>query len=253
MSRNIQTTEDEAVRIARQGAFTLLEILVALSMIGLILAAVYGSYTAATTAVIHCKPKSLLEQQARLLLQRMSCELRCCYPGRPDESAKSPSEPPPGDEIIEHERMPLFAGEEMSSNRTFLQFVTWIVTSKQNHSVGGLVRVSYRLDKAGTTLLRGERRHVRGFENDDNDDNWLPILSNVDAIALEYYDGEKWLEKWDSNDMNGLPLAVRTSLVLQTEDAGSFSFMSCAHIACRGYQIPVGTVQKAMAYNGDSL
>ena len=234
-------------------AFTLIEILVALSMIALVLAAVYGSYTAATTAIVRCKPRTVLGQQARLFLQRMTCELRCSYAGRPDESGESLTGRLPGEEGVEQERMSLFVSEEISSDKTFLRFVTSIVSSKKDYSIGGLARVSYRLDKSGTVLLRSERTYVGGFENNYKNETWRPVVSNVETMAFEYYDGEKWLEEWDSNNRSGLPLAVRTSLVLETEEAGSLSFMSCAHIACHGYQIPVGTVQKATPSSGDSL
>jgi len=245
--------ENKVMYRQKRLAFTILEILVALSMLALILTAVYGSYTAATTSVVRCKPKSILEQRARLFLQRITSELRCCYAGRSNESSESLSKRRPGKEIVQQEEPPLFASKDVSSGQTFLQFVTSAVISRQNHNVGGLAIVSYRLDKSGTTLLRSERRYVDRFENDDNDSNWLPVFANVKTIMFEYFKGKKWQQEWDSNDMPGLPQAVRISLVLETEDTGPLSFISTAHIACRGYQTPGVTVQKTAALHQDLL
>ena len=232
-------------------AFTLIEILVALSMMVLILAAVYGSYTVATTAVACCKPRSIMGQQARLFLQRITCELRCSYAGRPDEFNKRPTEGLTEEETIEREKMPFFISQKVSPGQTLLQFVTTVVTSQQSYSADGLVRVSYRLDESRTKLLRDERRCLGDVEHDDdaigeNDESWRTILANLEEITFEYYDGEKWHEEWDSNKVNGLPMAVKISLIVKNEDAGTLSFISCAQITCRGNHIPLETVQRTI-------
>jgi len=242
-------------------AFTILEILVALSMLGLILSAVYGSYTAVTTSVVRCKPKSVLEQRARLFLQRITGELRCCYANRANKSSKNLFDRHPGKEVVRHEEPPLFMSRDVSSGQIFLQFVTSSVISRQNHTIGGLAIVCYRLDESGTTLLRSERRYVDRFENDYNDCNWLPVFKNVKTIMFEYFEGKKWQQEWNSNDMRDLPQAVRISLILETEDTGPLSFISTAHIVCRprpfASQTLSGgaavTVQKTAALHQDLL
>lgn len=245
--------ENKVMYRQKRLAFTILEILVALSMLALILTAVYGSYTAATTAVVHCKPKNALEQQARLFLERMTCELRCCFASRANEARKDSFESRPEREVLQREEPPLFVGKDASSGQTFLQFVTSAVMSRQPHNIGGLATVSYRLDKSGTVLLRSERRYVDRFENDDDDYNWLVAFANVKSITLEYFDGEKWKQQWDSDESVGLPNTVRISLVLDTEDTGPLSFIAAAHITCRVYQTPAVTVQETTARSRDSV
>ena len=234
-------------------AFTILEILVALSMLALILTAVYGSYTAATTAVVHCKPKSALEQQARLFLERMTCELRCCFASRANEAREDSFDSRSGREVLQREEPPLFVGKDVSPGQTFLQFVTSAVISRQPYNIGGLATVSYRLDRSGTALLRSERRYVDRFENDDSDYNWLVVFANVKSIMLDYFDGDKWEQQWDSDESMGLPNAVRISLVLDTEDTGPLSFISAAHITCRVCQTPALTIQETTARGRDSV
>jgi len=110
------------------------------------------------------------------------------------------------------------------------------------------------LDESMNTLSRSKRRYVGGFEDDEDDYDWLVVLENVQEITVEYFDGKKWLEEWDSNDMKGLlPQAVRISLVSQTEEVGPLSFISTAQIVCRKSQTGNVTIQKTAVSGTDSL
>lgn len=234
-------------RTAKREAFTLLEIIIALSMIVLILGSVYGTYTAAIRSLTHSKPKHALQQQATVFLQRMASEIRCSYAGYKDTS------PQPATQTIrtgERERLKqedasLFEGREVSSGRSFLQFVTSAVASKREQSLGGLAIVEYMLDSSTNTLSRSKRRYIGGFEVDKDNYNWLVVLKNVQAISVEYFDGDEWLDEWNSNDMEGLlPQAVGVSLVMQSEDVGPLSFVSTVKIVCRANEFGGVTVQK---------
>ena len=234
-------------RTVKREAFTLLEIIIALSMLVLILGSVFGTYTAATKSLAHSKPKHVLQQQATVFLQRIASEIRCSYAGYKDES------PPPATNNVrtgERERFrqedsPLFKGQEVSSGWSFLQFVTSAVASKREQCLGGLVIVEYMLDSSRSTLSRSKRRYIGGFEVDKDDYNWLVVLENVQAISIEYFDGDEWLDEWNSNDTEGLlPQAVRISLVMQSEDVGPLSFASTVKIVCKANKLGGVTVQK---------
>lgn len=244
-----------AERTTKRPAFTLLEIIVALSMLVLILGSVYGAYTATTRSLAHFKPKHALQQQAKVFLQRIASEIRCCYAGYQDESPQpSPRNIRRGEKkLLKQENVSLFVGKEVSSGQSFLQFVTSAVASKREHSLGGLAIVEYMLDESTNTLSRSKRRYVGGFEDDKDNYNWFVVLENIQAITVEYFDGKKWLKEWDANDMKGLlPQAVGISLVSQTEDVGPLSFISTVKIVCRGNQLGVVTIQKT-AVSGEDL
>ncbi|MCP4611397.1 MAG: hypothetical protein GY845_22015 [Planctomycetes bacterium] len=235
-------------RTAKRQAFTLLEIIIALSMLVLILGSVYGTYSAATRALAHSKPKHALQQQATVFLQRITSEIRCSYAVYKDESPQpAANNIRSGDrERLKQKDSPLFEGREVSSGRSFLQFVTSAVTSKREQSLGGLAIVEYMLDNSTNTLSRSKRRYVGGFEVDKDDYNWLVVLENVQAISIEYSDGEEWLKEWNSNDTEGLlPQAVGISLVMQSEDVGPLSFASTVKIVCKANKSGGVTVQKA--------
>ncbi|MHC4536107.1 MAG: type II secretion system protein GspJ [Planctomycetota bacterium] len=234
-------------RTTKREAFTLLEIIIALSMLVLILGSVYGTYTAATRSLSHSKPKHVLQQQATVFLQRIASEIRCSYAGYKDESPQSPANNTrTGEkERLRQEDASLFQGQEVSSGRSFLQFVTSTVASKREQSLGGLAIVEYMLDSSMSTLSRSKRRYIGGFEVDKDDYNWLVVLENVQAISVEYFDGEEWLDEWNSNDTEGLlPQAVGISLVMQSEDVGPLSFTSSVKIVCKANKLGGVMVQK---------
>jgi type II secretory pathway component PulJ len=234
-------------RTAKREAFSLLEIIIALSMLVLILGSVYGTYTATTRSLEHSKPRHALQQQASIFMQRISSEIRCCYAGYKHESWQ------PATKTIEtlekkhfqQEDAPLFIGGEVTAGRSFLQIVTSAVASKREHSLGGLAIVEYMLDSSTNTLSRSKRRYIGGFEVDRDNYNWIVVLENIRGITVEYFDGKEWLKEWNSNDMEGLlPKAVRISLVMQSEDFGPLSFISTFQIVCREKQSGGVTVQK---------
>ena len=233
-------------RTAKREAFTLLEIIIALSMLVLILGSVYGTYTAAARSLAHSKPKHALQQQATVFLQRIASEIRCSYAGYLDESPQPATNSiRTGErERLEQEDSPLFEGGEASSGRSFLQFVTSALASKREHSLGGLAIVEYMFDSSTNTLSRSKRRYIGEFEVDKDNYNWLVVLESVRAISVKYFDGDEWLSQWNSNDNEGLlPEAVGISLVMQSGDVGPLSFESIVKIVCKANKLGGVAVQ----------
>jgi len=223
-------------RAVKREAFILLEIIIALSMLVLILGSVYGTYTAATRALSQSKPRHALQQQARIFLQRIASEIRCCYAGYQKKSDQDSNKTiqNEGEKEFQQEDSSLFEGREVSSGQSFLQFVTSAIASKREHNLGGLAIVEYMFDSSINSLSRRKRRYIGKFEVDRDNNDWIVILENVRSITVEYFDGENWLDEWSSNDMKGfLPKAVRISLVMESEDVGPLSFEYKVQIDCR--------------------
>ena len=61
--------------------FTLLEILVAISIVGIIMAAVYGAYTSNMEGIQAARGNSQISQTARIIFDRMSKDLQSAYLG----------------------------------------------------------------------------------------------------------------------------------------------------------------------------
>ena len=233
--------------VTKRSAFTLIEILVALSIVVLIMSVLYGSYRATTTSISHYQPRNIVEQQARLFLQRFTSELRCSYAGTVNKSDERMSGNRFTQNILQQEDSPLFVSEQISRGKVFLQFATSSFTSSPYENLGGLAIVSYKLDKSGTVLLRSVRKYIERNEKENTDYQWFPVLSDVKKITCEYLDDEKWQNDWKSKESKVLPNAVRISLTLYNGETGPVTFESCADIMCGKFQNSEPGVQTNIA------
>jgi type II secretion system protein J len=232
-------------KIKKRYAFTLLEILVALSIIVLILSSVFGSYKAATSLISNYGTKSILEQKARLFLFRLTSELRCSYAWRLDQTALNQSGSGSAqslflnaagkelqNEAFQRQSQALFTGGEAHAGQIFLRFVTTSFASNLNQNMGGLAIVCYKFDDSGKVLLRSIRKYTEITEDNEKNLQWSVILSNVKAISCEYLKDEKWQKEWDSKEIRSLPQAVKITLAMEANETGPLFFDSCAYIMC---------------------
>lgn len=216
-----------------RSAFTLLEILVAMSIILLILGAVYGSYRAMSTSISRCSPKTKIEKKAMIFLMQLTRELRCCYPGRLNQTDDYlPLDRTQQTDEKESPQEELFTGDNIRAGTVFLQFVTTSAASSRSQQSGGLSLVSYKLDDSETVLLRSVRRYTKAPEENEKDYKWLAVLSNIKYISSEYLADDKWQKEWNSKDTNSLPQIVKISLSLETEETGTVSYETSVHIMC---------------------
>lgn len=214
------------------GGFTLLEILVALIVLGLIMGAVYGSYRAVTSSIADLEPRMDLDQKGRFFIQRLSRQVRCCYGGRQDQGNQSVPDQNDVKRVASQEKTRFFQGGRTLSDDVTLQFVTTSSTLNRRSNVGYLAVVSYKMDPLQHALLTCEEVYGRHSVT-ENDEDWRVILDNVSEIELQYFDGTDWRKEWDSNVAGGPPKALRIKLVLESkQDGASALFTSVAAIRC---------------------
>lgn len=98
-----------------------------------------------------------------------------------------------------------------------LEFYTTHIYANADHPVGGLGKIELVLEE-DTDENRTNNRLVRRVTT-----NLLPpravdpeeqvLCRNVTSLNLRYFDGESWLNEWDSTaDANSLPLAVEIDI-----------------------------------------
>jgi type II secretion system protein J len=107
------------------------------------------------------------------------------------------------------------------------QFYTTVGLVSDGQPWGEIERVSYMLatptnNAAGMDLYRSVTRNLLPATQDTADDQFL--MSGVDTINFQYYDGNNWKDTWDSTQAdattgltNNLPRAIKLSLALHTE------------------------------------
>jgi type II secretion system protein J len=200
---------------------TLIEMLIALTIIASILSMVYGSYAATTRAMAACRTRMACLERGGFALRLMARQVRCAYapsvaPGSSASeraqvtgeararSAQTAAAPAPA----------LFQGNARDPKGQILSFVTG-GDGGPDPNARGLTRVTYHYDRAAMTL---------SMERHDGLDRRRPgplltVLRNVTSVELRFHDGRQWQETWDFRASQELPRAVKVSLEL-TDEAG---------------------------------
>jgi len=218
----------------RRSGFTLIEILIALSIIVVILGLVYGTYAATVQSVSRCRTRNISQQQARTLLAMMARELRCSRqtPSRRQHAGKAPEAgKAPGAGAVPEEHVPDFFGQDGSSGGVLLQFTSAGGIKGWESRSGGLSRIAYRLDGSSGTLSRRQSVAAAGDAADEG--TWLAIAGGVRAIGLRYFDGEEWRHQWDSTREGELPRAVRIEVKFGGHGKGEIAFATAVHVSCQ--------------------
>ena len=188
-------------RNRRSGArgFTLLEMLVALSLLGMLVAASVTVFRGIAQSWQRGETRSLRYQNARAIFDIVSRELSSTLP--PDRHAPflglGPSDPP------------LKTGATGPS----LFFVTLVPAAAD----ADIVEIGYWLRAQDHMLMRHLDAHPDfNFQTADTDE---PLGTEVASWSLSYFDGTAWQDHWDSRDgapeAGRLPRAIRIGVSVQ--------------------------------------
>jgi len=192
-------------------AFTLLELLVAMSLMVVTAAclytALYTGFRARRSALSAVEPTALAINAVELLKQDIYGVL------------------PPGDELAG-----AFIGTDSTGvkgvDTDSLEFYTTHIFPDDDHPVGGLGKIELLLEedtdenRTNYRLLRRITTNLLSPRGVDPEEQVL--CRNVTALDLRYFDGESWLNEWDSTaDANSLPLAVEIEITIAGSSASA--------------------------------
>jgi general secretion pathway protein J len=184
-------------RQAPQGSedgFTLIEVLLAVSLVAMMATLVFGSLYVTTSAIDAARANSANEQIVRSTLRLMTDELSIGvgqatgpwmgingqYDGRPADS-------------IAFLTMGQFRGADSAKDTE-------------------LVRIVYT--REGDRLLRFVRRNLYGLTDESIEQ--VELATKVKGFNVRYYDGKNnlWLDEWDGRARSGSPKAILIELTL---------------------------------------
>jgi len=237
-------------RPAARPGFTLLELLVAAAMVAAILSMVYGSYFATSRSVEACEAKIALSQDARKVLEQMARQIRCSFApasaNSPDgawssahASAISPGrdEPRSGQrQLVPKTTTCYFHGNQDGLSGEILHLVTTHPISWERDWTNGLFDVTYKFDGMRGQLSFSQERFIGTTKGLAQERSWQPILTNVDSVELRFFDGWRWLHKWDYKDKRQLPSAVEINITCANEEYQQCTYSTVAHICCQNNQ-----------------
>jgi prepilin-type N-terminal cleavage/methylation domain-containing protein len=177
----------------RRGAFTLLEVMVAVMVMALVAIAIYRFVVVDLQSMKLSTEDTAQKGAVQALiavLQEEFCNL-------------SPAEPN------------ALLGEAHKFNEKASDQVEWLTQAGNGlftEAAAGPWKVTLMLrpqDKTNTYTL-GLLRQLP--DNSSKEDHWLPLLPNVDAIEIRYFDQRLnvWLEKW--SDSQSRPSLVRVRI-----------------------------------------
>ncbi len=213
---------------ARTHAFTLLELLLAILVFAIVLGAIHVVFFSAlklrnrTSATIE---RSLPLQQALGIIKRDLANL--APPGGTFSVAlqSTPTVSPTAGGSTNSTGASNLSDSQDRGNGP--QFYTAVAVVDDNAPWGEIERVSYYLaqptnNTPGMDLHRSVTRNLLPVMQSDAEDQFL--MSGVDSIKFEYYDGNDWQDTWDSTQTdsatglaNNLPSAIKVELQLHPE------------------------------------
>ncbi len=205
----------------RQG-FTLLELLLAVLVFSIVLAAIHTVFFSAfklRKRTIDAIERSLPLQQALGIIKR---DLANLVPPGGMLTGALQSTPT----ITTNVSGVSFSGLLNRQNGPL--FYTTVGIIDDNAPWGEIERVSYHLaaptnNTPGLDLFRSTARNLLPVSQDQTDDQFL--MSGVEAINFQYYSGTAWQDTWDSTQVdsatglsNNLPTAIKFQLQLYQEN-----------------------------------
>lgn len=190
-----------------EDGFTLIEILVAISILAIVLTSVYGIFTSVSNTRERLDADSAEYHKARVVFDRLGRELRGAY------------FQPLNSDLV-------FTGNSADDESLELELTTTAFTPISQME-SGIVRVRYQLgvdqdnDGSGLVLMRSEQP---AYEKDTTAD-MMRFVPGINAMQIRFFSNGQWQTDWDSR-VSGMPELVEITLQLRTKDERLVSFVS---------------------------
>lgn len=197
-----------------RAGFTLLEILLALAVSGIVLSVISTVYFSALqlrNRTAKSFDDALPLQQTVAVLKR---DLAALLP--PGGTLAGELQSSPGAETASP--MNLFAGGQQVG--PLLYTATGIID--EYSPFADVQRVAYYLTDptnsyaAGRDLIRVVSGNLLPATTDESASRWL--MGGIESVYFQYYDGSSWLNTWDSTTSSNLPVAIKVQLALATDE-----------------------------------
>jgi len=190
--------------LRRQAGFTMLEVMVAVTITALLLSTVYGIVSGVSSAKDRLEGDGAAFHEARIIFDRIGREVRSAYVLKNSGSSQTTTTP---------NTATRFVGGTDDSNRPYLEFSS-TATSWQGGK-GGIALIRYRLiedpekNDGSLVLMRNE---TPLYEPDE--ENEYRLSTDIDSLTFRFYDGQTWQDEWTT----GLPKIVEVGLTIRTAE-----------------------------------
>lgn len=200
----------------QEKGFTLIEVLVAISILAIVLSSVYGIFSSVNLARGRLEADSAEYHRARVIFDRLGRELRGAYFSPRDARL-------------------VFAGGSASGDPLDALELTTTAVSPLSRTGSGVARVRYRLtedpesSEGRQVLLRSEQPAYQPSDNLENAD-MMRLAAGIESMTIRFFSAGQWREEWDSQSTGELPEMVELVLQLPAETEDPLTFQSTIEI-----------------------
>jgi prepilin-type N-terminal cleavage/methylation domain-containing protein len=231
-------------KVAIDTGFTLIEILVAVTILAMIFAIIFGTFFYMIQNTEKQEERAQIYQRASFILNNISQNVASAYIPFLRKSVSEETDTTDITDTIEDSEPPVFLGT---------------TAEDENEPVDSLSLFTANPRFAAPTLA-GEIASVAYSvaEEEDNDDSLsitdqnnpialtctvAPVITggtaedgsflwtmNITSLKLEYFDGEEWTSEWSYEEQDALPAAVKVALAIADSEGNPHTFSTVAAI-----------------------
>lgn len=185
--------------ISRNNGFTLLEILIAVVLLGILSAALYGSYFGVLRARDRASAGMESRRELGATLDLIRREVASAQFDRSDKRLR----------FVVEDR------DNFGSPSSTLELTSLAPPVGQSRSESGIVTVTYRMVAKDTkrTLTRQEK----DLFSEESAIHAYPQMEQISSFLVECDDGSKWVKSWDTAINGKLPKSVRVTVQVEEE------------------------------------
>ncbi|MHB8121503.1 MAG: type II secretion system protein GspJ [Desulfuromonadaceae bacterium] len=198
---------------SRNNGFTLLEVLIAVVLLGILSTALYGSYFGVLQARERVSAGMESRRELGATLDLIRREVSSAQFNLTDKRLR----------FMVEDR------DNFGAPSSVLELTTLAPPSGQAIKESGVIAVTYRM--AEKNAKRSLTRHERDLFSEDQAVYAYPQMERINSFLVECYDGTKWVKSWDTAINRTLPKSVRVTV--QVEEEGTlvaFTMLSAPRV-----------------------
>jgi len=209
-------------RFRSQKGFTLIEVLVAISILAIITTLIYGTFSQSHAVSTRLEATSEKYRAVRQIFQSMLDDLTGAYYLEQTAADQTP--------------LTVFIGQSPGATDSFsisqplLRFTIlghrrWQPNSPETDL--SLVEYQIKKDTDSDLLTLSHREETNPLSTTEASMEEYELAEGLKDLKLRFFDGADWSEGWDSTSKKGLPQAVEVKFVLPIENEDrEFSFLA---------------------------
>ena len=188
---------------SRNSGFTLLEVLIAVVLLGILSAALYGSYFCVLQARDRASSGMESRRELGATLDLIRREVSSAV-----FKANSANELHPLKFVVEDR-------DNFGVPASTLELTTLAPPTGQNRSESGVVVVTYRMaEKDKKNILT---RQERDLFSEESTVPAYPQMEQISSFLVECYDGSKWVKTWNTATNGRRPGSIRVTVQVEEE------------------------------------